>query len=892
MVEFSFIRAVMDSLREFLETSTIHGLSHIASSPSKVSKCLWSLVVVAGFTIAVTLINNSYTDWQASPILTSISTHPLSELDFPKVTVCPPKGSNTALNYDLMRVSNVTLTQDDRERLSQRAQDIFLTEPHIKYVDKMGAIINLHNYRNVYEGYQSFPVYGEATYLSALHGSISSPRFRQGHNTEISNERQHLVYVIEAPEGFLGSLLINITTETSEDPSVLDQVEYTVGSKYRYFSEEKSWDDAEAHCVSQGGHLASVWSRTDIDEVLGLINSTWLTIGHGNSVWLGGLSTPEQKEWQWIDGSPWSLHSLIPTNGEKGECTLCSIGGEVHGTESCGQKVPFVCSFPTTVLKGSDTNNMSFEIDNGGLSKVFTLYWSFKPKRKSKPTKATSGFSMDWQFTEKTSKFILDTSEISGYIATPSTSTNADFEYKFLWLSPTNISKLLEPNTTLIFVLNTTIRDTIKGVKVVEVTVMKQKYTFHPLITASWSDAEQYCANSGQHLASFQSEEELEAVVAASRGTPIWVGGHKDSDGVWTWTDGTPWTFTKGPLSTSSHSACTYLTLGPSSDMKNTICRKKKTFLCQNNNNTRKQVLNESQSVSLRFKQEDLYQSLSLKIEMKINVALQDLPKGNMNVLQSGYEVKWFSEYLTNNQTKKNISVNVKQWNENTQSSPKYLKLNKYLIRIVNLKLDETKNTKFILNRKKEKYVSDKGKYCANGQLLDVAQDILIVGGDFTRKLNIGDKVLKRGVDMFLLSIYCPDQKALTDAIKLTTFYQALIKTHKSETIVQATLNNMKLKLHPDNKKALGNFYIELDSHFNFSLPDILSSLMSLSDLEMIKGNYAPIFWKQNEERKICGQNVTCKWMPEKPGNISVKKNILIFTSFSVFERLQNVPQA
>ena len=255
----------MDSLKEFLETSTIHGLSHIASSPSKVSKCLWSLVVVAGFTVAVTLINNSYTGWQASPILTSISTHPLSELDFPKVTVCPPKGSNTALNYDLMRVSNITLTPDDKERLSQRAYDIFMTEPHMKYVDKMRAIINLHNYRNVYEGYQSFPVHGEATYLSALYGNILSPR--HGYDTDICNERQHLIYIIEAPDGFLGSLVINITTETSDDPAVLGQVEYKVGSKYQYFPEEKSWDDAEAHCVSQGGHLASVWSQTDIDKL-------------------------------------------------------------------------------------------------------------------------------------------------------------------------------------------------------------------------------------------------------------------------------------------------------------------------------------------------------------------------------------------------------------------------------------------------------------------------------------------------------------------------------------------------------------------------------------------------------------------------------------------------
>ena len=97
---FSLLLA-MDSLREFLETSTIHGLAHISSAPAKLSKVFWLFVVIFGFSFAFYLINDSYNDWQASPIATSISTHPISELDFPTVTVCPPEGPNTALNYDL-----------------------------------------------------------------------------------------------------------------------------------------------------------------------------------------------------------------------------------------------------------------------------------------------------------------------------------------------------------------------------------------------------------------------------------------------------------------------------------------------------------------------------------------------------------------------------------------------------------------------------------------------------------------------------------------------------------------------------------------------------------------------------------------------------------------------
>ena len=70
----------MNSIKEFLETSTIHGLAYISTAPSKLSKAFWLLVVVFGFSTAFYLINNSYTEWEASPIATSISTHPISEL--------------------------------------------------------------------------------------------------------------------------------------------------------------------------------------------------------------------------------------------------------------------------------------------------------------------------------------------------------------------------------------------------------------------------------------------------------------------------------------------------------------------------------------------------------------------------------------------------------------------------------------------------------------------------------------------------------------------------------------------------------------------------------------------------------------------------------------------
>jgi len=70
----------MDILREFLETSTIHGLAYISSAgvslygafylislvffQTKSAKVLWFLVVCVGFIVAGILIGKSYKEWQ------------------------------------------------------------------------------------------------------------------------------------------------------------------------------------------------------------------------------------------------------------------------------------------------------------------------------------------------------------------------------------------------------------------------------------------------------------------------------------------------------------------------------------------------------------------------------------------------------------------------------------------------------------------------------------------------------------------------------------------------------------------------------------------------------------------------------------------------------------
>ena len=164
----------MDLLGEFLESSTIHGLAYISTAKvycnliltkieiscfqTRIGKSLWGFVVLMCFLSSSVLIYESYVDFQNSPVVTSITTLHIKDLEFPKVTVCPPKDSNTALNYDLMRARNMTLSNEERESLRTKLYEIFNpVSLHTEYIGLMESAANVVNLKAIYDGYQSVP---------------------------------------------------------------------------------------------------------------------------------------------------------------------------------------------------------------------------------------------------------------------------------------------------------------------------------------------------------------------------------------------------------------------------------------------------------------------------------------------------------------------------------------------------------------------------------------------------------------------------------------------------------------------------------------------------------------------------------------------------------------
>ena len=99
----------MDGVKEFLESSTIHGLSYISSSKNMLVKCFWLAVVITGFVVAAHFIHDSFNDWGESTVGTTEETLSIGEARFHKITVCPPRGLHTVLNQDIQESKNKCL---------------------------------------------------------------------------------------------------------------------------------------------------------------------------------------------------------------------------------------------------------------------------------------------------------------------------------------------------------------------------------------------------------------------------------------------------------------------------------------------------------------------------------------------------------------------------------------------------------------------------------------------------------------------------------------------------------------------------------------------------------------------------------------------------------------
>ena len=180
------------------------------------------------------MISKSYKEWQEHPIATSITTHPIEDLHFPKVTICPPRDSDTALYHDLVKLGNGTLSEEDRQTLKDAAKRLFLEEAHMEYVMKMTSSSHMGNRDQILQGYHSLlkPLNSTNAFEIRMwnsNGTITTPWYGGDYVEEYYKEGKEMHVVLELPDDIKdqvgsGTLIIELEVDIREEAGCLKKL--------------------------------------------------------------------------------------------------------------------------------------------------------------------------------------------------------------------------------------------------------------------------------------------------------------------------------------------------------------------------------------------------------------------------------------------------------------------------------------------------------------------------------------------------------------------------------------------------------------------------------------------------------------------------------------------
>ncbi|XP_027143954.1 galactose-specific lectin nattectin [Larimichthys crocea] len=113
----------------------------------------------------------------------------------------------------------------------------------------------------------------------------------------------------------------------------------TIGkSCFRYFATAKTWAEAQSHCRSLGGNLASVHNKGENDQFWALALK--------KTTWIGFSDAQQEKHWFWIDGTAFNYKNWCsgqPNNGRNSEHCAVLWKGCWHDYHCVHHRFPYIC---------------------------------------------------------------------------------------------------------------------------------------------------------------------------------------------------------------------------------------------------------------------------------------------------------------------------------------------------------------------------------------------------------------------------------------------------------------------------------------------------------------------------------------------------------------------
>ena len=834
-------------------------------------------MVLLGFITAGYLISKSYLDWQSTPISTTISTHPLAELDFPTVTVCPPKDSHTALNYDLMKAGNDSLTEEHREHLKKTVFESFIETPNHQYMRRMKE--SPMDPIQIYEGFQSVPKpYGDSGFEIVTwnnYGRLETPRFGEQFESEYYKTDKWFHIVLEFPDNLgelLGSesLVIEVETDTREEEDWMEEVTYMEGTKYKMHDYQLSWTDAEFQCAIEGGHLASVQSVWEQGQ---------LEIDHGPKIfydssssdeyeqiglWIGGRYQEDQGVWNWSDGTPWSY-----TNWEDGERNArdgghCAMvhNGEWEGRD-CSNKLRFICQLDPSQLH--EGKNLTLEYTHSYLfSPYFQLWYRYKAVSQevldSWEDKRITGFRLSWRIDKRYPDLELTTSEVGQTVQTPGLGDSWDGEfykdshtYTCTLLFPGNLAELVGDGSLVIEVEVDT-REEAGWEEYVETNVGEvRNYKFYD-IKLTWPEAEAYCQSEQGHLASVLTEEEQQKVDRLSGGNITWIGGTNGGQSKdWQWTDGSASNYTNWDWGLDLEEYTTYGVGNQVNSWRVWDIVDLNPFICVFKSS---QLLGKTKQ-TLEFTRQQLTFPF-FQVQYRYQFTSQDLLNSWQDKRMTGFDLNWFIKDINGTEHGNITASESTKWKP-IAATPKYKEpfLANMVNQVIQARIQNVTNEEIIFEKERIALQTNNRETCIK---LETNQLFHIMNTDvqnFNKVTTIIEEDVMAGLELFLISFHCSES---TDIYK---FLHNLISTQSPRTIIQTTVNTIQ----SDNIKergsriTLGQFYMQLDKIFQFQLGNILSAMLPLSEIETMKDKDWPYFTHYQTAMDMCLNEHNCQML-------------------------------
>ncbi|XP_036967732.1 type-2 ice-structuring protein-like isoform X2 [Acanthopagrus latus] len=113
---------------------------------------------------------------------------------------------------------------------------------------------------------------------------------------------------------------------------------------FLYVPTTMTWANAEKHCQTQGGNLASVHSFEEHNAIQSMIQGQMM--GYPLT-WLGGYDATQEGTWFWSDGTPFTINYWAPgqpDNRANAHCLLMNFGDEKKfDDQPCDYSKSFVC---------------------------------------------------------------------------------------------------------------------------------------------------------------------------------------------------------------------------------------------------------------------------------------------------------------------------------------------------------------------------------------------------------------------------------------------------------------------------------------------------------------------------------------------------------------------